>query len=60
MIKLLSIGGIANSITKQYYVESIEELNEITDAPVGSTALVLTKDGLSTKMLHSSGEWIDI
>ena len=60
MISLLQIGNTANVPTKQYYVESEEELAEIKDAPVGSTAMILTLDGLVIKMLHSSGEWIEI
>lgn len=60
MIKLLYVGDSANSLVKQYYVESEEELSQITDAPVGSTVLILTDKGLVVKMLHSSGQWIDI
>ena len=60
MYRLLEIGNATNSPTNQYYVESEQEINEIENAPVGSTVLILTKQGLSVKMLHSSGEWIEI
>lgn len=45
---------------KQFYVESEEEVNDIKNAPVGSTVLILTENGLKVKMLHSSGSWIEI
>lgn len=60
MYRLLKIGEHTNSPTNQYYVESEEEIDEIEDAPVGSTVLILTESGLSVKMLHSNGNWIDI
>lgn len=61
MFQLLQIGNQPNIPVKQYYVESEEEIKEIKDAPVGSIVLLLTKnEGLKIKMLHSSGEWIDI
>jgi hypothetical protein len=44
---------------EEYYVESEAEVAEI-EAPVGSTVMILTEDGLKVKMLHSSGKWIDI
>jgi hypothetical protein len=45
---------------KQFYVESEEEVNNIKNAPIGSTVLILTENGLKVKMLHSSGNWIEI
>ena len=60
MVKLLYVGDHANSLVKQYYIEKEEELKEITDAPVGSTVLILSESGLKVKMLHSNGNWIDI
>lgn len=60
MISLLQIGNSSNTPVRQYYVESEEELAEIKDAPVGSVVMILTLDGLIVKMLHSSGEWVEI
>ena len=60
MIQLLSVSNQPNVPTKQYYLESEEEINDIKDASVGSTALILTENGLKVKMLHSSGRWIEI
>ena len=59
MYQLLKVGTYANIPVCEYYVESEEEVKEIKNAPLGSTVLILTKDGLKVKMLHSSG-WIDI
>lgn len=60
MYQLLQTGNSFNIPTKQYYVESEEEIALIENAPVGSTVLILTTSGLTVKMLHSSGEWITI
>ena len=60
MYRLLEVGGDTNTPTNQYYVESENDINEIQNAPVGSTVLILTEDGLTVKMLHSSGKWIAI
>ena len=60
MIQLLSIGNQSNIPVKHYYAESEEEVNQILDATVGSTVQILTTEGLKVKMLHSSGEWIEI
>ena len=61
MFQLLQIGNQPNIPVKQYYVESEEEIENIKGAPVGSVVLMLTKEeGLKIKMLHSSGEWIEI
>lgn len=61
MLQLLQIGNQPNSPIKQFYVESEEEIKDIKRAPVGSVVLILSKEeGLKIKMLHSSGEWIEI
>lgn len=60
MFQLLQIGNQPNTPVKQFYVESEEEIENIKNAPVGSTVLILTEKGLKVKMLHSSGEWIEI
>jgi hypothetical protein len=58
---LLQIGDEYNVPVKQFYVESEEEIDKITGATAGSIVLVLTQEeGLKIKMLHSSGEWIEI
>lgn len=60
MLSLLQIGNQPNIPVKQYYVESEEEIKNIENAPAGSTVMILTEDGLKIKMLHSSGDWIEI
>ena len=60
MLQLLNIGNQSNIPVKQFYVESEEEINNIKNAPIGSTVLILTEKGLKVKMLHSSGNWIEI
>lgn len=60
MFQLLQYGNQPNISVKQYYVESEEEIENIKRAPVGSTVLILTQEGLKVKMLHSSGKWIEI
>ena len=60
MLQLLNIGNQSNIPVKQFYVESEEEINNIKNAPIGSTVLILTENGLQVKMLHSSGNWIEI
>lgn len=61
MFQLLQIGDEYNVPVKQFYVESEEEIDKITGATAGSIVLVLTQEeGLKIKMLHSSGEWIEI
>ena len=55
------MGNQSNIPTKQFYVESEEEIKDIKRAPAGSVVLILSKEeGLKIKMLHSSGEWIEI
>lgn len=61
MFQLLSVGNQPNIPTKQFYVESEEEIKNIENAPTGSIVIILSKEnGLRIKMLHSSGEWIDV
>ena len=60
MYLLLEIGDHTNTPTNSYYVESEEAIKEIKNAPIGSTVMILTETGLKVKMLHSSGNWIEI
>lgn len=61
MLQLLENGKTMNIPIKQYYAESEEEVAQIpSEAPVGSTVLILKKDGLSIKMKHSDGSWVTI
>lgn len=61
MIQLLRVGNQPNIPIKQFYVESEEEIKNIENAPAGSIVIILSKEnGLRIKMLHSSGEWIDV
>lgn len=61
MLQLLQIGDEYNVPVKQFYVESEEEVDKISGATAGSIVLILSKEnGLKIKMLHSSGEWIEI
>lgn len=60
MYLLLQEGNTYNIPIKQYYVESEAEVEEIKNAPIGSTVMILSESGLKVKMLHSSGKWIDI
>lgn len=43
MFQLLQIGNQPNTPVKQFYVESEEEIENIKNAPVGSTVLILTE-----------------
>lgn len=60
MLQLLQVGNNYNVPVKQYYAESEEEVAQIQGAPVGSSVMILTEQGLVVKMLHSSGEWIEV
>lgn len=60
MLQLLQIGDEFNVPVKQYYAESEEEVAQIQSATAGSVVMILTEDGLTVKMLHSSGKWIEI
>lgn len=60
-MELLKIGNAINIPTKEYYIESLEELKNLPkDAPVASTVLILTENGLVIKMKNSQGVWVDI
>lgn len=61
MLKLLKINEVADIPIPQYYCESEEEIEQIPEeVPVSSTVLLLTDTGLTVKMKHSSGKWIEI
>lgn len=60
MYTLLKLGDRANAQLPEYYVESEAALSEIKNAPAGSTVLILTEAGLTVKMRHSSGKWVEI
>lgn len=59
MPKLIKIGDNDNINTQTWYCESEEELKEIKNAPVGSSVMILTENGLTIKMLRSTG-WVEI
>lgn len=60
MPKLIQVGESSNINTEVWYVESQEELNAITGAPVASQAMLLTEDGqLQLWMLRSTG-WVHV
>lgn len=59
MPKLIKIGDNDNINTQTWYCESEEELKEIKNAPVGSSVMILTEEGLTIKMLRSTG-WVEI
>lgn len=46
---------------REWFVESEEELQTLPSAiSPGSTALILTSEGLTIKMKNSSGDWITV
>ena len=58
---LLSPHESTQPYKEEWLVESEAELAEIPEsAPFGSTALILTNDGLTVKMKNSSGDWITV
>lgn len=57
MKKKLISGGIINNPIGQWYLDSLEELSEITNAFIGFIAQILTENGL--RMLRSAS-WVDI
>lgn len=59
MPKLISVGKENNIPVQEWYCESEEELKEIKNAPVGSSVMILTEEGLKIKMLRSTG-WVDV
>ena len=53
MVSLMTVYG-----NPQYYVESVEELNNIPEnAPPSTIAIVNTEDGVYKYMKSSSGSW---
>ena len=57
---LLSIGNSSNIPREEFLLDSEEELKDIPECSPGSTAIILTNDGMVLKMKNSKGEWIDI
>lgn len=57
---LLSTGDSANVPKGEFLLDSEEELKDIPECSPGSTAIILTSDGMTVKMKNSKGEWIDI
>lgn len=61
MLQLLQVGDYDNVAIREYYAESEEEVAQITGAPVGSRVLILDAEkGLTVKMLHSNGQWVEV
>ena len=57
---LLSIGNSSNVPKEEFLLDSEEELKGIPECSPGSTAIILTNNGMVVKMKNSKGEWIDI
>ena len=57
---LLSIGNSSNIPREEFLLDSEEELKDIPECSPGSTAIILTNNGMVVKMKNSKGEWIDI
>ena len=57
---LLSIGNSSNIPREEFLLDSEEELKNIPECSPGSTAIILTNNGMVVKMKNSKGEWIDI
>ena len=57
---LLSIGNSSNIPKGEFLLDSEEELKDIPECSPGSTAIILTSDGMVVKMKNSKGERIDI
>ena len=57
---LLSIGNSSNVPKGEFLLDSEEELKDIPECSPGSTAIILTNNGMVVKMKNSKGEWIDI
>lgn len=56
----IKVGNSYNVPVADYYAESDKELENFQNVLPGSVAIVLTKEGLKTKMYHSSEGWIEI
>ena len=57
---LLSIGNSSNIPKEEFLLDSEEELKDIPECSPGSTAIILTNDGMALKMKNSKGEWVNI
>ena len=57
---LLCIGNSSNVPKEEFLLDSEEELKDIPECSPGSTAIILTNNGMVVKMKNSKGEWIDI
>lgn len=53
---LLSIGNSSNVPKEEFLLDSEDELQDIPECPPGSTAIILTNDGMVLKMKNSKGE----
>lgn len=53
---LLSIGNSSNVPKEEFLLDSEDELQNIPECPPGSTAIILTSDGMVLKMKNSKGE----
>ena len=56
---LLSIGNSSNVPKEEFLLDSEDELQDIPECYPGSTAIILTNNGMVVKMKNSKGEWID-
>lgn len=56
----IKTGNTFNVPAADYYAESDKELENFENVTPGSTAMVLTEEGLKLKMYHSSAGWINI
>lgn len=57
---LLSIGNSSNIPKEEFLLDSEEELKDIPECSPGSTAIILTNNGMIVKMKNSKGEWKNI
>ena len=57
---LLSTCNSANIPREEFLLDSEEELQDIPECSPGSTAIILTSDGMVLKMKNSKGEWVNI
>ena len=57
---LLSTRNSANVPREEFLLDSEEELQDIPECSPGSTAIILTSNGMVLKMKNSKGEWVNI
>lgn len=57
---LLSTWNSANIPREEFLLDNEEELQDIPECSPGSTAIILTSDGMVLKMKNSKGEWVNI